>query len=163
MNKIKIIQKQYSINPSEWLTTPISDIKVSYKTTPREQKTKINTSKDIYNFLNPIWPDIEYYESFYIMYLNRANIIQGCKLISMGSITGTLVDVRLALQPGILLGSSSMVLAHNHPSGQLNPSDTDKKLTEKIKNAAIFQDMIVLDHIILTKDSYYSFADEGLV
>ena len=95
--------------------------------------------------------------------MNNANKIIEQFQISKGGITGTLVDVRITLRKALELGAISIILAHNHPSGNLNPSEADKQLTTKLKTAAESLDIKVLDHLIVTEKSYFSFADEGLL
>jgi len=103
------------------------------------------------------------HEEFWILYLNNSNKILERFQISKGGITGTLVDVRITLRKAIEIGAVSLVLAHNHPSGNLRPSEADKQLTQKLKTAAESLDIKILDHIIVTEKSYFSFADDGLL
>jgi DNA repair protein RadC len=95
--------------------------------------------------------------------LNRANKINHFEIISRGGITGTVADPRLILKKALEEGATSIVLTHNHPSGNLKPSRADEELTEKIKQAAGYFDIRVLDHIIVSDEGYYSFADEGIL
>jgi len=98
-----------------------------------------------------------------ILYLNRQNAPIGIYVHSKGSLTGTIMDPVLILGTGLKLGCSGIVLCHNHPSGNLTPSKADEDLTHKINNAAKYMDISLLDHIILTKDGYYSFAENGII
>jgi DNA repair protein RadC len=98
-----------------------------------------------------------------VLLLNRANGVTGVYEASSGGITGTVADPRLILAAAIKSLSVSIILSHNHPSGNLNPSRADEEFTLKIKEAAKYHDIKVLDHIILTNEGYYSFADEGLI
>jgi len=109
------------------------------------------------------WEDLEYIERFKIMLLTRANRVKGIITISVGGTAGCAVDVKIVLQAAILSNSNSIIIAHNHPSGNLNPSDADIKITRSIKEACKFQDICLLDHMIITADGFYSFADEGLL
>lgn len=102
-------------------------------------------------------------ENFYIICLNRAQNVTGFYYLSKGSISGTLVDIRILTKVAIDSLSSSVILVHNHPSGNMRPSDEDIKLTKKIVENLKMFDITVLDHVILTEDSYYSLADEGLL
>ena len=102
-------------------------------------------------------------ESFVVVYLNRANTIIRQEIISEGGITGTVADPRIILKKALDHHAVSIILCHNHPSGNLKPSKADEQLTNKIKNAAAFLDIQVMDHIIVSEEGYYSFADEGLV
>ena len=109
------------------------------------------------------WEDLEYIERFKIMLLNRANRVKGIITISIGGTAGCVVDVKVVLQAALLSNSHGIIIAHNHPSGNLNPSDADIKITRAIKEACKFQDIGLLDHLIITSGGSYSFADEGLL
>ncbi len=126
---------------------------------------KITSSYETYSELKRIWnDDIDLRERFIVLYLNRQNQIHGFYTVGIGGIAGVSVDVKLAILPALRSMSSGIILAHNHPSGNLNPSQADKQVTKKIKEAAKLFDIVVLDHLILTPDNgYYSFADEGLI
>jgi DNA repair protein RadC len=123
---------------------------------------KIASSSTVFELLQPILGELPH-EEFWILYLNNSNKIIEKLPISKGGITGTLVDVRVTLRKALELGATSLILAHNHPSGNLNPSEADKQLTNKLKIAAESIDIKVLDHLIVTEKSYFSFADEGLM
>ena len=99
------------------------------------------------------------------MYLNRANKVIGIYPLSVGGITGTVADIRLILSVALKAAATSIILIHNHPSGNLTPSRADEQLTQKINEAAKYMDMKVIDHLILSPDenAYYSFADEGII
>lgn len=126
--------------------------------------SKVITSHDASIVARNIWnDDIGIYESFYAIYLNCANRTIGVSKISQGGVSGTVVDVRLVLKYGISVLASSIILVHNHPSGNLQPSKTDIDLTKKCVEAAKIMDMCVVDHIILTEESHISMADEGLI
>lgn len=140
----------------------VCEIKVDlYPKAKISQQPQIMCSRDAYETLKVGWSEINYRESFKVMFLNRGNRVIGIKEISTGGISGTVVDVRMILQAGLGVNASSMILAHNHPSGQLEASDADMKITRKIKQASEIMDITVLDHVILTDDTYYSMADEG--
>lgn len=126
------------------------------------EKVKITSSSSVYEVLQPVIGELDH-EEFWILYLNNSNKIIEQFQISKGGITGTLVDVRITLRKALELGAVSLILAHNHPSGNLNPSEADKQLTRKLKAAAESLDIKILDHIIVTEKSYFSFADEGLL
>jgi DNA repair protein RadC len=101
---------------------------------------------------------------FVVMYLNRANHVIGVYKLSLGGITGTIADPRLILATALKVAASSIILAHNHPSSNLKPSKADELLTNKIKQGALFMDIQVSDHLILSSsEGYYSFADEGMI
>ena len=142
----------------------IAEVKLSYSHSIRvSDMIQITGSKDAYNAVWPNWEDIQYIEKFYVMYLNRGNRVLGLKLISQGGVSGTVVDVRIILQGALLANASAMILMHNHPSGQMQPSDADLKITRKIKDAAVLLDISVLDHLIVSAENYLSMADEGLL
>ena len=124
--------------------------------------TKINSSRDAYELLQPRMGDLEH-EEFWILYLNNANKVLHSALLSKGGLTGTLVDVRIVMRQALELGSVALVLAHNHPSGTLRPSKGDRDVTSKLKRAALALDITILDHIIVTEKDYFSFADEGIL
>jgi len=123
---------------------------------------KISSSSSVFEILQPVIGELQH-EEFWILYLNNSNKIIEQFQISKGGITGTLVDVRITLRKALELGAVSLILAHNHPSGNLNPSEADKQLTSKLKTAAESLDIKILDHLIVTEKTYFSFADEGLL
>jgi DNA repair protein RadC len=110
-----------------------------------------------------VWPALEHREYSYVILLNRAAYVLGVYQLSSGGTTGTVVDPKLVFQSALKANASAIILAHNHPSGNLNPSEEDKKLTKKIQSAGSFLDINLYDHLILTNDGYKSFADEGLM
>ncbi|MGB5226825.1 MAG: DNA repair protein RadC, partial [Eudoraea sp.] len=119
---------------------------------------QISGSQAVFDLLQPLVADLPH-EEFWIVYLNNSNkVIQKAQL-SKGGITGTLVDVRLVMKQALELGAVSLILAHNHPSGALKPSEADKKITNKLQKASETMDIRVLDHVIITQNKYYSFAD----
>lgn len=142
----------------------VSEMGITYKTKVKcADRTKITNSQDAYKLLRPTYDDgtIEHKEYFKILLLNRANKVLGYSQISEGGITETSVDVRIILQMAILSNATCIILSHNHPSGNTKPSMQDRQLTERIVKATRLLDITVTDHIILTEESYYSFADEG--
>lgn len=124
------------------------------------KQDKISSSRDVYNIMQPIVGELSH-EEFWILYLNNSNKVLQKMLLSKGSITGTLVDVRLVLKQALELGAVALVLCHNHPSGTLQPSLADKQITKKLSNAALSLDIKILDHLIITEKAYFSFADEN--
>jgi DNA repair protein RadC len=143
----------------------VSELKLSYnpKTRPSERPV-INASGKAWEILFKDWEDIAYYESFKVIALNRANKVLGVALISRGGLTGTVVDPKIILQYALMSNASGLILAHNHPSGNLCPSQADVNLTQKIKTACLSLDVNLLDHIILSpENAFYSFADEGKI
>lgn len=125
-----------------------------------QQIAKINSSADAFELLLPQIGDLQH-EEFWILYLNNANKVLLSSQISKGGLTGTLVDLRIVMKQALEVGAVGMILAHNHPSGTLKPSRADKQVTEKIKSAATALDIRVLDHLIITQQKYYSFADDN--
>jgi len=125
-------------------------------------KTAIRTSQDAFDLFHPIVADIPH-EEFWILLLNRANKVIGRDRTSMGGVSGTVVDLKLILKRALDLLASSIILCHNHPSGNDKPSDHDKQITQKVKQACELLDISLLDHIIVAGSSYFSFADEGLL
>ncbi len=124
--------------------------------------TKIQSSKSVFELLQPTIGELEH-EEFWIVYLNNSNKVLHSAQLSKGSITGTLVDVRLVMKQALELGAIALILAHNHPSGTLKPSTSDKQITAKLQSAAQALDLKVLDHLIITQKEYFSFADEDLL
>lgn len=125
-------------------------------------RKKISGSSDIFEVFQPMLGDLPH-EEFWVAYLNRANALIDKEQISTGGTTGTVIDVKIILKHGIEKLASSIILIHNHPSGNTQPSTNDKNITEKIKNAAEMMDIAVLDHIIIGDTQYLSFADEGIL
>jgi DNA repair protein RadC len=126
------------------------------------EKKKISSSSSVFELMQPVIGELPH-EEFHVIYLNNSNKVIDRYPLSKGGITGTLVDVRLAFKQALQLGATATILVHNHPSGNLNPSAADKQLTQKFKTAGESLDIKILDHIIITEKSYYSFADEGLL
>jgi DNA repair protein RadC len=127
-----------------------------------KEKPILNSSRKCYEELHPMLADM-HYEEFWVLYLNRKNELIKSIQVSKGGVAGTVVDARLILKPAIECLASNIVLGHNHPSGNLKPSEADIKITRQIKDAARLLDMQLIDHIIVGNNSYYSFADEGML
>ena len=132
------------------------------KETAAAAKTTITCSTDIYNYIKPNLLDLPH-EEFWIILLNRANVVMQKIQISSGGVAGTVADPKIIFKRAIETSCSSIILVHNHPSGNTKPSAADITLTKKAKEAGLLLDMPVLDHIIFTENDYYSFADEGLL
>lgn len=126
------------------------------------QQDKIDSSQSVFELMQPVIGELAH-EEFWIVYLNNSNKVLQKNQLSKGGITGTLVDVRLALKTALEVGAVGIILAHNHPSGTLKPSEADKQITKKLKNAGESLDIKVLDHLIITENAYFSFADEGML
>ncbi|MGB0982209.1 MAG: RadC family protein [Winogradskyella sp.] len=123
---------------------------------------KVESSQSVFNIMQPIIGELPH-EEFWILYLNNSNKILRKNQLSKGGITGTLVDVRLVLKTALEVGATALILSHNHPSGTLKPSQSDVNITQKLKLAAEHLDLKVLDHIIVTENAYFSFADASLI
>jgi DNA repair protein RadC len=132
------------------------------KETEPEKRAKITCSNDIYQLMKPDMLDLPH-EVFYVILLNRANMVIRKVNISSGGIAGTVADPKLIFKSALENLASSIILCHNHPSGNLKPSDADIKLTRKLKEAGGLLEISVLDHIIFTDESYFSFADQGVM
>lgn len=125
-------------------------------------KQKVTTSKHAFEILHPFMADKQY-EEFWMISLNRASTQISVKRISDGGITGTVVDVRRIFKLALEENAISIILAHNHPSGNLSPSEADKQITRSLKNAGNTMDIQVKDHLIISNNGFFSFADEGLL
>ena len=125
-------------------------------------KPVVRSSRDIAQYLQAILKDYAY-EVFAVMFLNQANKINHFEIVSRGGITGTVADPRVILKKALEEDATSIVLCHNHPSGSLRPSLADEELTNKIKQAASYFNIKVIDHIIVSDEGFYSFADEGIL
>ncbi len=126
------------------------------------KKNKISSSNDAYTIFSIILADLSY-EEFWILLLNRSNKIIDKIKISKGGITGTVTDIRIIMKEALDKKATSIILCHNHPSGNVKPSESDIKITKKIKEAGEIMDIKVLDHIIVVEKEYFSFSDEGML
>ncbi len=143
----------------------VPELAVSYTRSRQKDFGKITLSKDAADFIRNTFNEgeVELQEQFIVLYLNQANEIIGYYKHSKGAINATVADIRIILATALKSLAVSMVIAHNHPSGNLKPSRADEQLTAKIKESAAMMEVKLLDHVIVTRDSYYSFADEGLL
>jgi DNA repair protein RadC len=144
----------------------IAEIQVSYRTKVRPSERKqIHSSKEAENLFRSVWnrDTIELRESMLVMLLNRANKVLGYFNVSEGGTAGTVVDAKLVFAVALKCQAHGFILCHNHPSGNLKPSQSDIDLTRKMKEAGKFLEIQLLDHIILTVESYVSLADEGFI
>lgn len=144
----------------------LAEIEVKYSTKIKpSERIKITCSNDAAEAFRELWSQsMEYKESFYAMYLNRNNRILGIHKVSEGGLAGTVVDIRCIFQIALKANAVSVIVAHNHPSGNDVASEQDKTITRKIKDAGTFLDIPLLDHLIMLPESgYMSFADEGLI
>lgn len=127
-----------------------------------QELTKITSSKAVFEIMQSIIGELPH-EEFWVLYLNNSNKVIYKSQISKGGITGTVVDTRLVFKIALEHHATSVILTHNHPSGKMLASDADKQITKKLQEAGKHLDILVLDHIIITEKSYFSFADEGLL
>lgn len=139
----------------------IEEIKISYM--PRLcTDIRLTSSKAVFDFIIENWDlsTIQLYEEFKVIYLNRHNNVLGVYTISRGGIAGTVVDPKLVFAVALKVAASSLILVHNHPSGNVQPSEADKSITKRLRQAGDLLEVNVLDHLIVTAESFYSFSDE---
>jgi DNA repair protein RadC len=140
----------------------IAEVQITYSSKVKAcDRFRVTGSKDAAKAFRSIWPSYEHIEFIYMLMLNRQNQVLGCHQISKGGMTGTVVDVRVVFQVALKSCATSIILGHNHPSGNLDPSDADKKITRQLSEAGRMLEIPVIDHLILTSDSFLSMADEG--
>ena len=125
------------------------------------QRTTIKKSQDAAEIVIPLLGDLNH-EAFCVLYLNQANRVLLHEMLSSGGLTGTIADIRIILKNALLNNANQLIIAHNHPSGNLQASAADKELTRKLKEAAILMDIKLLDHLIICGTSFLSMADEGI-
>ncbi|HWJ26494.1 MAG TPA: JAB domain-containing protein [Flavisolibacter sp.] len=144
----------------------VAEIELIYKSRVKaSQRPQISSSSDAYNILLQVWEEgkIDFVEQFKVLLLNRANKVIGVVNVSTGGDTGTVADPKLIFTAALKANACSLIASHNHPSGNLKPSRADEQLTQKIKQAGEFLDIKLLDHLIISSEGFYSFADEGLL
>ena len=142
----------------------VAEIELVYRSKIKaSERPKIITSKDAYKILLQTWDEnkMELQEQFKILLLNRGNKVVGIYEVSTGGITGTVADPRLIFTAALKANAVALILAHNHPSANLKPSNADTMLTQKIREGGKLLDINVMDHLIVCNEGYYSFADEG--
>ncbi|MBL7972744.1 MAG: DNA repair protein RadC [Prolixibacteraceae bacterium] len=160
---INDLQKFKGIGPAKAITIASAmELGRRRKETEPDEKPKVVTSSDAASIFRPLLSDLPH-EEFWILLLNRNNLVIDKMMVSQGGLAGTVIDVRIILKVALDKLASSMILCHNHPSGNLIPSEADKEITKKIKEAGKHMDIPVLDHLIIGNDTYFSFADEGLI
>lgn len=142
----------------------VCEIKVSYSNL-NTQKVKIKESKDVFTLVLNHWnlDTIEMQEEVKVLLLNRSNNVIGIYELSRGGITASLIDIKLILAVALKAIASNIIVVHNHPSGNLIPSNADKEITRKLKEACKVVELDLLDHLIITKQNYFSFANEGIL
>jgi DNA repair protein RadC len=145
----------------------VSEVQLTYKNKVKaSDRIKITCSRDAYKVFMDSWNSetIEFLESFKILLMSRSNAVLGILEISKGGTTGTVSDIKVIFSAALKGNASGIICAHNHPSGNLNPSESDSRLTQKLKDAGTLMDIQILDHLIVsTEGDYYSFADNGLI
>lgn len=148
------------------LMSQVAEVELVYRSKVKaSERPLISSSSDAYHILSELWEEgkMDLVEQFKVLFLNRANRVLCLFNVSSGGITGTVADPRIIYTAALKVNAVSLILSHNHPSGSLKPSRQDEELTGKIKSAGSFLDIKVLDHVILSSEGYYSFADEGLL
>jgi DNA repair protein RadC len=144
----------------------VSELRVSYYPKMRNSdRPMVTQSKDAYKLFLSKWDmdSINMVEQSYMMLLNRVNRVLCIKPISSGGVSGTVLDPRVVYRYALVAGATALMIAHNHPSGNLKPSKADEQVTQKLKEVGSFHDMHLMDHLIITSEGYFSFADEGLL
>ncbi len=142
----------------------ISEITVSYSPKVKNSdRAVITSSQKVYELVHSNWPEINIREEMKVLFLNRANKVLGIYELSKGGISGTVVDVRLLFAAALKALCCNIILVHNHPSGNLKPSDADVRITNKVREGAKLLDITVHDHLIISDEGYYSFSDEGIL
>lgn len=147
-------------------TFKVSEVHLSYRPNFKpSERPKLGNSVDVYKLLKSSWDQgkLEFIEQFKLLLLNRGNRVLGLLEVSLGGVAGTVADPKVIFAAALKASASSIILAHNHPSGQLKPSTADIGLTKKLRDGGKLLDIEVLDHLILSSEGYYSFADEGLM
>jgi len=147
-------------------TFRVAEVEISYRPDYKvSERPQISSSNDAYQILTQQWnrDKIELLEEFKILLVNRRNRVLGVVNISQGGLSATIADPKVIFVTALKSSASGIILCHNHPSGELDPSKEDIAITKKLKAGAELLDLKVLDHLIISKDSYYSFADEGMM
>lgn len=143
-----------------------AEIELTYKSKVKaSERVKVQSSRDAYQLLLESWNDnnLDLLEQFKVIYTNRSQKVLGIMDVSIGGMAGTVVDAKIVFAGALKMAAHGIILAHNHPSGGLTPSKSDLELTRKLENAGKYLDISVQDHIIVTREGYYSFRDEGLM
>lgn len=143
----------------------LSEITVSYSSKiPARERTQIHNSRDIFELLVPVFSCcLEHHEEAWAVYMNNQHRVLGMSKIGQGGFSETTVDPKIVLQIALKVNASSVVLAHNHPSGNPTPSSCDDRITSKLKSGASFLDIQFTDHLVICDEIYYSYADEGKI
>ncbi|HUX95468.1 MAG TPA: DNA repair protein RadC [Bacteroidales bacterium] len=157
------LKKLHGIGPARAVTIAAAlELGRRRKLAEAPEDPQIKCSKDVADIFQPLLADLPH-EEFWILFLNRSNRVINRMKLSQGGISGTVTDVRIVMKKAIEYLASGIIVCHNHPSGNLNPSESDSKITLKIKEAGNLMDIQLLDHLIISDKDYYSFADNGLI
>jgi DNA repair protein RadC len=157
------LRKVHGIGPARAVTIAAAlELGRRRKLSETQYLPQIRSSKDVSDIFQPLLSDL-LHEEFWILFLNRSNKVINRMKLSQGGISGTVTDVRLVMKRAIECLASGIIVCHNHPSGNLNPSESDNKITQKIKEAGNLMDIQLLDHLIISDKDYYSFADNGML
>ena len=157
------LRKVHGIGPARAVTIAAAlELGRRRKLSEVQYVPQIRSSKDVSDIFQPLLSDL-LHEEFWILFLNRSNKVINRMKLSQGGISGTVTDVRLVMKKAIECLASGIIVCHNHPSGNLNPSESDNKITQKIKEAGNLMDIQLLDHLIISDKDYYSFADNGVL
>lgn len=159
-----MVMEHANMEGTKW--NNIAEVELVYRSKVKaSERATITCSKDAADLFTQMWNEnkIDLVEQFKLLLLNRANRVLGIIDISTGGVTGTVADPKIIFMAAIKSNAVSIIMAHNHPSGNLKPSRADEELTQKIKNAGQFLEIKLLDHVILSSEGYLSFADEGLL
>ncbi|RZM21777.1 MAG: DNA repair protein [Pedobacter sp.] len=144
----------------------VAEVQVSYKPDYNiNERPRISSSQQMYNLIKQQWDlgRINFLEEFKVVLLNRSNRVLGVVDVSMGGVSGTYVDPKVVFAIALKGNASSIILTHNHPSGSLRPSESDIKLTKRLVECGKLLDIVVFDHLIISENTYFSFADEGMM
>lgn len=152
------------MNKEDYLSIQVREMSIKYKAGKKIKKDKLNTPKLTADFIRGLmFNNLEYKEVFYILNLDRQSNPIGYAKISEGGTSSTIVDVKIIMQHALLSHADRMILAHNHPSGSLTPSNADISITKKINEACKVMDITLDDHLIITSEGFYSFSENGLL
>lgn len=142
----------------------IAEVQITYSSKVKaKDRFKVTSSRAAAEAFRSCWPAYDHIEFCYMLLLNRQNQVLGYHQLSKGGMTGAVIDLRVVFQVALKACATSFILAHNHPSGNLDTSEADRRITRQIKEAGAILEIPLLDHLILTTDAYFSMADEGIL
>lgn len=160
-----MVKNKFSRVPSDVLPSGVCELSVSYRRAATK-RIKVSSASEVVAFAREYFftPDvIEYVEKFYVLFIDRSNQIYAWKQMSEGGMSGTVADPRIIFQTALLCHSTSIIILHNHPSGNVQPSAADIQLTKKLSDGGKLLEINVIDHILITSEQFYSFVEEGLL